>query len=453
MLKKLLSSFVVLTFSVCLALVLSYLGIRNESISLLFLLAVLGIAMLTTSVRAAILSALSFALLFNFFFTEPKFSLLIYQVSDFVLLGFFLITGCVAGYITSSLKHEKSVANANANMAHILYDIASSFQATSGTQDILKKGEDLIATYTQVKSKIKLGAMPSNQASFAIQGNGKVIGTIELFSSLRKDSDAIILQSVAAQLAIVLEREKLFKEQNKIASAMHEEKQRSTLLRSIAHDLRSPLTAIAGSSSLLADNYASLSNDERQDLASNLHAEIIWLCDLVENILNMTRISENRLILHKDLEVVDDLVLAAVKHVERLAVKHEIKVNLPNEIVMVQVDAQLITQVIVNLLSNAIRHTPDFSLIELVVDASSRDFLSISVKDSGNGVPNEIKDTLFESFVTKKTHVSDAKHGLGLGLAICKTIVEAHGGTISVRDNQPKGAIFTFTLPMEQAYV
>lgn len=451
MLKKLLICLALLPASVILALLASSLGIRNENISMLFLLAVLGIAVLTSSVRCAIFSALISALLFNFFFTEPHYSLLIYQPSDFVLLAFFLITGSVAGYITSNLKREKAIANDNANMAHVLYEIASAFSGTSGTENILQKGEALIANYAHVEAKIKLGTTPNNQFAFAIQGNDKVLGTIELLSSLKQNKNLIILQAVAAQLAIVLERENLAQTQSQIKLAMKEEKQRSTLLRSIAHDLRSPLTAIAGSSSLLADNYESLSRNERKDLAANLHAEIIWLCDLVENILNMTRISENRLLLHKNSEVIDDLVLAAVKHVEVLANGRQIKVILPEEIVTVQVDAHLITQVIVNLLTNAIRHTPTDSAISLVVDATKPHLLAVSVKDTGLGVPAEIKDTLFKSFVTQKANASDSQHGLGLGLAICKTIVQAHGGTIEVSDNQPHGAIFTFTLKTESS--
>ncbi len=230
--------------------------------------------------------------------------------------------------------------------------------------------------------------------------------------------------------------------------AMEREQQRGTLLRSVAHDLRSPLTAISGAGNLLADNYFRLSDAERRKLASDISEEIVWLSDLVENILSMTRISEQKIVLHKQDEVIDDVIGEAVKHTERLLRDRQFHVKLPDEVVTAPMDGKLIAQVVINLLENAVRHTPPDSEISLTVHAESE--LTVSVADTGNGIPDAIRDHLFERFVTQASDIVDGRQGLGLGLSICKTIIEAHGGTISVSDNVPKGSIFTFTLPMEE---
>ncbi len=174
------------------------------------------------------------------------------------------------------------------------------------------------------------------------------------------------------------------------------------------------------------------------------------MTDLVENILNMTRISEQKIVLHKQDEVIDDVIGEAVKHTERLIRGRSFKVKLPEEVVTAPMDGKLISQVIINLLENAVRHTPPESAIMLTVQADDK--LIVSVVDTGGGIPAAIRGHLFERFVTQDEEIVDGRRGLGLGLSICKAIIEAHGGEIFVADNVPNGTIFTFTLPMEESH-
>ena len=161
----------------------------------------------------------------------------------------------------------------------------------------------------------------------------------------------------------------------------------------------------------------------------------------------MTRITEKQIVINKEDEVVDDVVNAAVDRTSRLMKNRKFTVKLPEEVITVPMDAGLITQVIVNLLDNAVKHTPSDSEISLNVEAN-RYVLKVSVADTGEGVPVQVRDHIFDRFVKLDDKIVDGRHGLGLGLAICKTIVEAHGGHISVKDNVPRGAVFSFTLPM-----
>jgi two-component system sensor histidine kinase KdpD len=250
------------------------------------------------------------------------------------------------------------------------------------------------------------------------------------------------------QLGIALDRENLYNEQENIKLAMERELLRATLLRSVAHDLRSPLTALLGAGNLLADNYETLSEKERKKLAMDLSEEILWLTNLVENILNMTRINESGLVVRKEGEIIDDVVSEAVAHIERHLKERKFSVNLPESVVMVPMDGKLIVQVLINLLENAIRHTPEDSEIMLEV-MEGRKIIKVVVSDTGDGIDSNIKDRLFDKYVTLDQGVTDGKRGIGLGLSICKAIIEAHGGTIYAESNWPKGTRVIFTLPLE----
>lgn len=426
---------------------MSHLGVGNESIIMVFLLGVLCTAVLTSSRGWAIGAALLCALLFNFLFTEPFFSFFVYSTNDVMLLLFFLVTGIVSGTVTSRLQSEMNLASQNERTAKTLYRIASGFLSASGTESVIKKAGALVQEYAGLSCSIHLGQQGSGKG-FEINGGSGTLGWLEVSGGEPNEQQLLIMQAVCTQLGIALERETLVADREKIRLAMEREQQRGMFLRSVAHDLRSPLTALSGAGNLLVDNYDALSDSERRKLASDISEEIIWLTDLVENILNMTRISEQKIVLHKQDEVIDDVVGEAVKHTERLLRDRHFQVKLPDEVVTAPVDGKLIAQVIINLLENAVRHTPPDSEIALIVEVTDK--LVVSVADTGNGIPAAIRGHLFERFVTQEDRIVDGRRGLGLGLSICKAIVEAHGGKIIVKDRIPKGSIFTFTLPLEE---
>lgn len=430
-----------------LSILISFLGVGNESIIMVFLLAVLLTAVITSSRGWSISAALFSTLLFNFLFTQPKYSFFMYNTNDLMLLIFFMITGIIAGTVTSRLQNEMQIAGQNERTAKVMYQISSAFLSASGKESVVKKAKDLVQKYAGIKCEIMLG--PKDFADgFEIRSGSGTLGRLILSERDPNGQQLLIVQAICTQLGIALERENLVADREKIRLAMEREQQRSMFLRSVAHDLRSPLTAISGAGNLLADNYDDLTDEERKKLASDISEEIVWLSDLVENILSMTRISEQKIVLHKQDEVIDDVVGEAVKHTERLLKDRRVEVKLPDEVVTVPMDGKLIAQVIINLLENAARHTPPASSIELTVTTGK--CLKVSVADTGYGIPQAIRTHLFERFVTQDDEVIDGRRGLGLGLAICRAIVQAHGGEIHVEDNMPTGSIFIFTLPMEE---
>jgi two-component system sensor histidine kinase KdpD len=259
----------------------------------------------------------------------------------------------------------------------------------------------------------------------------------------------ILIKTVVYQMALVLDREFIYNERERIKLAMESEHLKSTLLRSISHDIRTPLTGIMGASSLILDSYDSLDEISLKRLASDINEESARLITSVQNILDMTRISEGHLVVKKEYEAVEDLINQAVTQVAWFVSQNRLKVNIPEDILLVETDGRLMVQVLVNLLDNAYKHSGNESVIILRVFRRDQRVI-FEVEDNGPGVDETIKNTLFEGFVTMPRNISDSSRGVGLGLAICKAIVEAHGGNISAHNKPEGGAIFRVELPCEE---
>ena len=241
----------------------------------------------------------------------------------------------------------------------------------------------------------------------------------------------------------MLENENNRLEKRRIEEKARAEELRANLLRAISHDLRTPLTNISGTAALLMDN--ELPENKRRQMYTSVYDDAQWLINLVENLLSITRMEGGSRIENTQPELLDDVFREAVSHADRKLGEHKLSVQLGDELLMAYMDARLIVQVIINLLNNAVKYTPPGSHICLSA-AARADRVIISVSDDGKGIADDVKNKIFDMFYTSGKASSDARRGLGLGLALCKSIVEAHGGSISVLDNVPHGAVFTFDL-------
>jgi len=172
---------------------------------------------------------------------------------------------------------------------------------------------------------------------------------------------------------------------------------------------------------------------------------------LVENILNLTRLQDGRLSIKKQPEAVEEVIGEAVGHIVKRTPIYEISVSVPDELLLVPMDAKLIIQVIINLLDNAFKHTKPEKKIGIIVELNKNtNMAEFTVRDSGSGIRQEDLPNIFEVFYTSHSNHADTRHGIGLGLAICDSIVRAHGGNIAARNRSDgAGAEFIFTLPME----
>ncbi|MGN0376202.1 MAG: DUF4118 domain-containing protein [Suilimivivens sp.] len=262
-----------------------------------------------------------------------------------------------------------------------------------------------------------------------------------LFMLIISVTISTMTSQIKSQGKILLEREKLLMDAEK-------EKMRANLLRSVSHDLRTPLTGIIGNSSTYIDNIDTLTEQEKLEIVSHINDDSNWLLNMVENLLSVTRIDERSMEIATSLESVEEVCAEAIRRLCKRLPKADIKVVVPDNYLLIPMDAMLIEQVIINLLENAVVHARSTLPIELTV-TEEPEFVTFKVKDYGVGISPERLDTIFDGSPYTPTPASDVHKGMGIGLSICKTIIIAHGGKISAY-NHEQGCIFTFTLPKEK---
>ncbi len=243
------------------------------------------------------------------------------------------------------------------------------------------------------------------------------------------------------------EQARTIAEKDKLLSETEKEKMRANLLRAVSHDLRTPLTGIIGASSSYLENSALLPEEEKIAIITHIHEDANWLLNMVENLLAVTRIHDRSSSVRKTDESVEEIVSAAIMRLKKRLPEAAVNVAVPDELLIIPMDAILIEQVLINLLENAIVHSQSREPILCYVDADSTD-VTFHVKDYGIGIDPDRLENIFDgnSYIGNKE--SDSNKGMGIGLSICKTILTAHGGTINAK-NHARGAEFYFTLPKE----
>ena len=238
--------------------------------------------------------------------------------------------------------------------------------------------------------------------------------------------------------------------EKEIAAVLAKNEQlRANLLRSISHDLRTPLTSISGNASNLISNYEKMDENIRKQIFQDIYDDSQWLISLVENLLSITRLEEGRMNFNMSSYLMDEVIDEAVRHSNRKNRNHPISVTYKDELLLAKMDAKLIIQVLLNLIDNAIKYTPEGTRIHITAERVAHEIL-VKVIDYGKGIPSEIKTQVFEMFFTGDNKIVDSRRSLGLGLPLCKSIIEAHGGEITLKDNEPQGCVFCFTLPADE---
>lgn len=248
---------------------------------------------------------------------------------------------------------------------------------------------------------------------------------------------------LARQSELIAEREKLLAEAEM-------EKMRANLLRAISHDLRTPLTGMIGNSSVFLENQPRLNEEEKTEIVTNIYRDADWLLNMVENLLTVTRIKGDSLMINTSEEPVEEVISEALQKLKKRYPNAQISVQIPEEFILLPMDAILIEQVTINLLENAIVHSESTKPIQLIV-TDRPDCVSFAVRDYGVGIPDSMLNHLFDGISYTPSQSSDAHKGMGIGLSICKTIITAHRGTLTGR-NHSEGAEFTFTLPKSPSF-
>ena len=254
-------------------------------------------------------------------------------------------------------------------------------------------------------------------------------------------------QAIINHFAIAFDHQPLRVIQQQILMEKQEEQLRGSLLRSISHDLRTPLTSILGASGFIMENGERMQPELRRKLLKDINEEAHWLLRMIENVLSVTKIGNHNTKLKKMLEPVEEVVADSIARCKKYYPDLKIDVQQPDELIMVPMDPVLIRQVLTNLIDNAHRHGKSNQKIELAVTLLEN-WLEISVQDYGPGMSAEDLQHVFRGLGRRKQQEQDSNRGLGLGVSICKTIVEAHDGRLMAENISGKGLKVTFRLPV-----
>ncbi len=477
----------------------SELGFTQANIVTVYILGVLLTALFTKSYLCSAFSSLASVLLFNFFLTEPRLTFRAYDsgypVTFVIMLTASLITGTLANRLADNARQSAEAAA----RTKVLLETNQLLQAADGDDEILAvtagqllkllgralvvypvEGETLGPPRSYVPVDSPAGAAFAGESAvahwvldhkkragastrqypralglyLAVRGGGAVFGVVGIHMGDRplEPSEHSIVLSILGESALAMESRRNAREKEAAAVLAKNEQLRANLLRAISHDLRTPLTSISGNAENLLANDGFLEPETRKAVLSDIYSDSVWLIRLVENLLSITRIGEGRTQLNLSAQLVEEVITESLRHVRPKASSHRIVVRVEDELLLARMDARLISQVLVNLVDNAMKYTPAGSCITLSAQREG-DMVAICVADDGPGIPEESKPRVFDMFYTNHAKVSDCRRSLGLGLALCKSIVNAHGGEITLRDNLPRGSVFTFTIPASEVTI
>lgn len=485
----------IMILSTLVALLFKKLGLSESNIILVLTVSVLFVSSCTNLYIYSALASIIAVLCFNFFFTQPYYTFLVNDSGYIITFCIMLIATLITSNLNSSIKKEARTSFIKEQTIKLLYINNKKLLKAKSKRDIIKHCKDslvdifnrdiVIAINDEILNTIEYSHYSSDIMEIIfksklekdtlkkcfllekpvgittqidndrkiyyhpIKGKKSTIGVIGI-GSYDKDpiseNEKIILESISTQVALAIEKEALYEQNKKINIETQRERIRGNLLRSISHDLRTPLASILGSTSTIIHNYEKVNDNVKKELLNNIYEDASWLTHSVENILSMTRMDEGKFEIKKNIEVAEEIVVDAVKRITQFTSNGNIKIELPEEIIVVYVEGLLIKQVLVNLLDNAIKHTKVNSKIQIRI-SKDEDNVVFKVIDSGEGIKEEDIKNIFDRFYTKGDNKNLEKRGIGLGLAICKSIVVAHGGEIKAYNNLYGGATFEFSIP------
>lgn len=460
---------------------------------MVFLLGVVYIAM-RFGRGPSILASLLAVLMFDVLFVKPYLSFTVADSQYLITFMVMLVVGLVISNLMVNIRSQAKVAAHRERRTAVLYAISKDLAGSQTEQDIVtiavkhlyaEFSSPNVILFPNVSGRLVYPKRPCLSQSlrsadlsvaqwvfdhnemagkgtdtlpgaaaiyFPLYDGDQMLGVLALLPiNLRRvflPEQQKLLETFLRQIAQALTRIR-FSEQAKLTQMQIEaERLRNSLLSAISHDLRTPLATIIGSGSTLAANENQMTSRDRQELSLTIVEEAERMTCLVNNILDMARLDAGVAELNKQWYPVEEIIGTALSQLQKRLADRSVKVRMPPEMTMIHVDSVMIEQVLINLLENAVRYTPTATALDITVEILG-DSVEIAVADHGPGIPKGLEEKLFEKFY--QTRHETAQSGVGLGLAICRAIVEVHGGRIRAQNRPGGGAVFTFTLPRGEA--
>lgn len=471
-----------------------YLPLAN--ISLVYMVAVLIVAMRFGLWPSLYTSLISF-LAYNFLFTEPYHTFTVTHEVELSTILFFLIVAVLVGNLAARLKAQVEAMRTTARRTANLFDFSRRTVAAASLDDVLWAAVHHVASTLQCQALVLLpteegtleiaaGYPPEDHLSLRDRGAADwawqhdclagwssdtlpaadwlflplktqrgLVGLLGIsFKDAQPEKSALVpeqrrlLDALVDQVAVAIERTKLAADIEEARILTETEQLRSALLASVSHDLRTPLVSIIGSATSLSSRDARLSDDDRGQLVQTILEEGERLNRFVQNLLDMTRLGYGALQLNREWADLREIAGRAVRRLERVLAHHDVALAVPSDLPAIRVDPVLVEQVLVNLLDNAAKYSPQGSRI--AISASLQDNSIVAqVCDQGAGIPVEAREAVFDVFYRLRGGDREVA-GSGLGLSICRGLIEAHGGRIVVKAGpRDRGTLIEFSLPLE----
>ncbi len=474
-------------------------GLSLTNVVLIYILGVLAVALFTDGYIYSLLYSLFSVLIFNFFFTEPYYSL---QSSPdyFATFAVMFAAAILSSSLTNRIKTQ-SVQTANkAYQTEVLLSTSQLLQKAEDRNAILnvmlrqlsRLLEHSVLYYDQADGSLAEtpvlneieGDSGFDQVDLAgeretaewVSRNGKHAGRTTrrwsqarcLYMAIRSENKVWAVAGIRAdnapsideyrknlmisildECALAIEKDHMTREKQRMEESVRQEALRANLLRAISHDLRTPLTSISGNAAILLEDLGELDESRKKALYASIYDDAIWLNGLVVNLLTITRTENGTMKLNLQSEMVSDAIEEALRHLDRNASRRKIATSLQDDFLMARMDSALIVQVLINLINNAVKYTPENARITIGAKAEG-EMAVLWVEDEGQGIPEGDEDKVFQMFYTGVKRSPDSRRGIGLGLALCRSIVQAHGGEIKMKNISPHGAKFWFTLPIAE---
>lgn len=497
--REILMSSIIMIIATLVSALFTHLGFTETNVIMVFILGVIFINVETEGNLIGVIFSIISVLLVNYFFTEPKYSFFLYDKSYYVTFLIMIMVNLIVATLTNRIKMEANDSLSREKRTQILYRVSKKLLSATGKSDVVSIGIKYISRlldrtvicyliegtkfsnpyiFNVDNSQKKCGLLSNEEQAvaywsflndkeagtgtstfygakgyyFPLKIQNQILGIIGIAcdNESLKTEEKFIFKTVSSQISVALDREILAETQENNKLEIESERLRSNLLRSISHDLRSPLAGIKGAISTIIENGKNISEEKKEELLQDVYGDTEWLIRLVENLLSMTKFDEGNMEIKKSVELIEDVIYEVVQRTIKRFTDHKIKVTVPEDVIMAPMDVGLIEQVLINLIDNALKFTPKGSIIEIKAYEQDQK-VNFEVIDNGYGVPKEIQQHIFDRFYTNGSNSADSRRGVGLGLAICKSIVEAHGGIIEVQNSADGGAIFRFNI-IKEAY-
>lgn len=461
---------------------------------MVYILCILIISRITEGYVYGVIGSVICVFAYDYFITDPRLKFSMIKPEYPITFTIMLVVAFVTSTLTMRIKAQAAVAVERERRTELLYELNIKYQATKGLDGIISLtlghiveaikrscvfymddpaidgNGHLLKAQWEADASYMLNETARHVASWVynnheqagvgtlrfsdaeayylpVEARGKVLGVLGVSCAqgkLPNRSAMVTLRMLASQAALAIERQQMEEESQRVLIASEKEKMRSNLLRAISHDLRTPLTGILGASSAILENYDIFDKMTCLKLIGDIREDSQWLIRMVENLLSVTRIQEETMKVIKTPEAAEEIVIEAAGRIKKRFPDREILIAIPDELLLVPMDGTLILQVLINLLENAAKYSIPDEPIHLSLEKRNNDAV-FEVSDNG---PLKVREVCSQEEREEKSPVSDSVRGMGIGLSICRSIVNAHEGVLDSGLNGHGGMVVSFSLPL-----